>query len=63
MQRLVECQTCGHKFVQEVPDVSAAEAARLKSVDDDSRVMFRCPQCQEKIWRPRWALSDMPAPP
>jgi len=63
MYRLVRCPKCASSSMHRLPDVSAQEAARLRAAGDDSMVMVKCPQCQAKIWMPRWSLPDLPGPP
>ena len=43
------CPHCGHRFVQNLPDVSAAEAEQLKADDNDKGVVFICQTCLESV--------------
>jgi predicted RNA-binding Zn-ribbon protein involved in translation (DUF1610 family) len=63
MRKLLTCPKCGHQFVQNLPDVTAAEAEDLKAADDDRGVTFHCPICRQKTWLRRWDLPDLPEPP
>jgi hypothetical protein len=63
MRRLIVCSDCGARFVQELPDVTEAEASALRAANDNSGVMFKCPTCQKEIWVPRSALPGLLEPP
>jgi hypothetical protein len=60
MQKLVVCPTCGHTTNHSLPDVSLAEAERLKAGDDRREVKFLCFKCQQ--WS-RLLYRDLPSLP
>ena len=62
MYKLIKCSKCSHRFRQLLPDVTGAQADRLKAAADDRGVMFKCPQCKGKIWLKHWDLPDLPEP-
>jgi len=63
MRKLVGCSNCGHKWIQDLPDVSLAEAAQLKAAFDDREVVFQCPNCKSEVRVVRWDIPDLPDPP
>jgi rubredoxin len=63
MRKLVDCSNCGHEWIQDLPDVSLAEAAHLKEAFDDRQVIFQCPNCHSDVRVVRWDIPDLPDPP
>jgi hypothetical protein len=60
MWKAIPCPHCGHQFKQQLPDVTAADADRLKANDDDRGVVFPCPLRQNNITMRQWDLPDLP---
>jgi DNA-directed RNA polymerase subunit RPC12/RpoP len=57
MLRTITCPVCGHKFDQQVDDMTLADAARLRTADEDANDQFPCPNCKKDI---QVKLSDLP---
>jgi transposase-like protein len=57
MDRMITCPSCGYTFSQQVDDVTLADAARLRTAQEDASDQFPCPKCNQTI---NVKLSDLP---